>query len=61
MPSDPEQDRDEGHWLEAEAHEYWTKRNDPMTQYCEYCEGFYGECDCEEEREADRKAEGEEE
>jgi hypothetical protein len=59
MPSDPEQDRDEGHWLEAEEAEYWSKRNDPMTEYCEYCEGFYGECDCEEERKADKAAENE--
>jgi len=31
-----------------------------MEQYCDYCEGFYGECDCEEKHEAYRKAEEEE-
>lgn len=60
MPSDPEQDYDEGLALEAEFQDYWAKRSDPMTQYCDYCEGFYGECQCEEDREAERKAEAEE-
>jgi hypothetical protein len=59
MPSDPDQDYDEGCALMAEAEEYWSRRNDPMTEYCEYCEGFYGECDCEEERKADKEAENE--
>ncbi len=56
MPSDPDQDYDEGQALMAEEAEYWEKRNDPMTEYCEHCEGFYGECDCEEERKADKEA-----
>jgi hypothetical protein len=49
MPSDPDQDYDEGQALMAEEAYYWERRNDPTTEYCEHCEGFYGECDCEEE------------
>jgi hypothetical protein len=59
MPSDPDQDRDEAQGMDAEEAHYWARRSDPMEQYCEYCEGFYGECDCEEKHEAYRKAEEE--
>jgi|688.fasta_scaffold13059_18 hypothetical protein len=60
MPSDPDQDRDEAQGMDAEEAHYWKRRMDPMEEYCEYCEGFYGECECEEKREAERKAEEEE-
>ena len=48
MPSDPEQDRDEAHAITAEDARYWRRRTDPMTEYCDECGGFYGECECEE-------------
>lgn len=49
MPSDPDQDYDEGQSLMAEDARYWRKVSDPMTEYCDTCGGFYGECDCEED------------
>jgi hypothetical protein len=57
MPSDPDQDRDESQGMDAEEAHYWARRSDPMEEYCEYCEGFYGECECEEKREAAKEEE----
>lgn len=49
MPSDPDQDYDEGRALEAEAHEYWSRRNDPGEQWCRECDKFGEECRCDPE------------
>ena len=51
MPSDPDQDYDEGCALEAEANEYWSRRSDPGEQYCRECDRFAEECKCESEEE----------
>ncbi len=47
--SDPDQDRDEARGVDAEEARYWSRRSDPMEEYCDECGGFFGECDCEEE------------
>ena len=49
MPSDPDQDYDEGHALEAEAHEYWSRRSDPGEQWCRECDKFSEECRCDQD------------
>jgi len=51
MPSDPEQDRDEGYALEAEAHEYWSRRADPSEEWCSVCNRFGEDCRCQPDEE----------
>lgn len=47
MPSDPEQDRDEGQYLMAEEAHYWSRRNDPGEQWCRECDKFGEDCRCD--------------
>lgn len=49
MPSDPDQDYDEGCALKAEAHEYWSRRDDPGEDWCPECDQFGEDCKCESE------------
>lgn len=51
MPSDPDQDYDEGRELIGEADEYWSRRGDPGEQYCHECDKFAEDCKCESEEE----------
>jgi hypothetical protein len=47
MPSDPDQDYDEGRSLEAEDSRYWRRRSDPAEDWCQECDRFGSECRCD--------------
>ena len=47
MPSDPDQDYDEGRSLEAEDGRYWRRRSDPAEDWCSECDRFGSECRCD--------------
>lgn len=47
MPSDPDQDYDEGQSLMAEEAHYWSRRNDPGEQWCRECDQFGEDCRCD--------------
>jgi hypothetical protein len=47
MPSDPDQDYDEGQSLMAEEAHYWSRRNDPGEQWCRECDKFGEDCRCD--------------
>lgn len=51
MPSDPDQDYDEGQALMAEDAEYWSRRNDPGEDWCRDCDKFGEECRCNSDEE----------
>ncbi len=47
MPSDPDQDYDEGQSLMAEEAHYWSRRNDPGEDWCAECDEFGEDCKCD--------------
>jgi hypothetical protein len=49
MPSDPDQDYDEGHTLMADADDYWSRRSDPGEYWCRECDRFGEDCRCDPE------------
>ena len=49
MPSDPDQDYDEGQALMAEDALYWSRRGDYYEDWCAECDKFGEDCKCQRE------------